>query len=294
MLSRTLRKALLDAKPQLPPTFLLPWTAGLTTVSHTSDSASQPPPSMAASRTQQHAESSSSPRSKPSNPSSKSSEPVSEPSEMPKLPTPGPRSGAASPPPLSTSVRELLPLLQTQKPHYITVQIHGKSYLVTQGDIIRLPFFMHGVEPGDILRLNRATHLGSRDFTLKAAAPPPKLKSPTRSTTGVVDSTTGDLASHSMVMPEGALAATPNTTYAPHFIPHIAKGKHSYLDESLFVCRAVVMGAESEPLRIKEKTKQRQRHVKRVKTKLRFTVIKIRELRVKTIEEIESEGDQSN
>ena len=149
---------------------------------------------------------------------------------------------------------------------------------------------MHGVEPGDVLRLNRATHLGSRDFTLKAAAPPPKLKSPTRGTVGAMDATPGALDMESRMMPEGGSLAT-RPTNAPHFVPHIAKGKYSYVDERLFVCRAVVMGVESEPLRIKEKTKQRQRHIRRVQSKLRFTVIKIKELRVKTVEEVEDEDD---
>jgi hypothetical protein len=74
----------------------------------------------------------------------------------------------------------------------------------------------------------------------------------------------------------------------PHFIPHIARGKFSYLDERLFVCRAVVMGVESEPLRIKEKTKRRQRKVKKVKSKHRFTILKIKEVRVRGLEELES------
>ena len=75
---------------------------------------------------------------------------------------------------------------------------------------------------------------------------------------------------------------------APHFIPHIEKGKHSYLDERLFVCRAIVMGVDSEPLRIKEKTKRRQRKVKKVKSKHRFTVLKVKEVHVRGLEEIEA------
>lgn len=89
---------------------------------------------------------------------------------------------------------------------------------------------MPGVQTGDVLRLNRASVLGSRDFTLKGAP---------------------------------------------------------YIDERLFEVRARVMGVESEPLRIKEKTKRRQRKVKRVKSKHRFTVLKIAEVRVKSLEEIE-------
>jgi len=88
---------------------------------------------------------------------------------------------------------------------------------------------MHGVKPGDVLRLNRASNLGSRDYTLKGAP---------------------------------------------------------YLDERLFECRATVVGVESEPMRIKEKTKRRQRRIKRVKSKMRFTVLRVSEVRVKGLEEL--------
>ncbi|KAK4131828.1 hypothetical protein BT67DRAFT_444243 [Trichocladium antarcticum] len=70
-------------------------------------------------------------------------------------------------PPLSDSVRALLPLLAAQPGHYVTIHIHGRPYLVTEGDAVRLPFKMPGVAPGDVLRLNRATVVGSRDFTLQ-------------------------------------------------------------------------------------------------------------------------------
>lgn len=88
---------------------------------------------------------------------------------------------------------------------------------------------MPGVMPGDILRLNRASIIGSRDYTLKGAP---------------------------------------------------------YLDERLFECRARVMGVESEPMRIEEKTKRRQRRVKTVKNKLKYTVLKLAELKIKTLEEV--------
>ncbi len=152
---------------------------------------------------------------------------------------------------------------------------------------------MHGVEPGDILRLNRAINIGSRDYTLKAAADPPKLRSSTHDTRVVIDPTSGTANSESRVMPdalssvETAIAAQGDVVHAPHFIPHIEKGKHSYLDERLFVCRAVVMGVESEPLRIKEKTKRRQRKVKTVKSKHRYTVLRVKEVRVRDVEEME-------
>lgn len=102
---------------------------------------------------------------------------------------------------------------------------------MTAGDIVRLPFRMPGVVPGDILRLNRASVLGSRDYTLKGAP---------------------------------------------------------YLDERLFECRARVIGTEAEPMRFKEKTKRRQRKVHVVKSKHKFTILRISELKINDLESIES------
>jgi len=91
---------------------------------------------------------------------------------------------------------------------------------------------MPSVKPGDILRFNRATAIGSRDFTLKG---------------------------------------TP------------------YIDERMFECRVRVLGVDSEPMRIKEKTKRRQRHVQRVKSKHRYTLLRVMRLRVKGLEELVQE-----
>ena len=63
-----------------------------------------------------------------------------------------------------------------------------------------------------------------------------------------------------------------------------------YLDERLFECRATVVGMEAEPMRFLEKTKRRNRKVKTVKSKHRFTVLKVKELRVRSVEEVEGEG----
>ncbi|KAL2122418.1 hypothetical protein VTJ04DRAFT_2873 [Mycothermus thermophilus] len=127
------------------------------------------------------------------------------------------------PRPLSPSVRALLPALAAQPGHYIRIHIHGRPFLVTEGDVLRLPFLLKGVQTGDVLRLDKASVLGSRDFTLKGAP---------------------------------------------------------FVDERLFTCRAVVMGVESEPMRIKIKKKQRCRRAKRVKSKHRFTVLRVSEVRV--------------
>ncbi|KAI1426434.1 hypothetical protein F5Y12DRAFT_742216 [Xylaria sp. FL1777] len=123
----------------------------------------------------------------------------------------------------TASIAQLYPLLRAQPRHYITAHIHERPYLVTEGDQIRLPFKMPGVLPGDVLRLDRASILGSRDYTLKG---------------------------------------TP------------------WIDPTLFECRATVLGTESEPLRIKIKTKRRNRRSQQVKSKHKYTILRISELKL--------------
>lgn len=137
--------------------------------------------------------------------------------------------------PLTEQVRALLPVLAAQPSHYATIHVHGNPYLVTPGDHVRLPFRMPGVVPGSVLRLTRASVLGSRDLTLRG---------------------------------------TP------------------YVDERLFECKATVLGVESEPMREKKKTKRRNRKVKTVTSKHRYTMLSISELRVKGLEEVDgAEGE---
>jgi hypothetical protein len=144
---------------------------------------------------------------------------------------------------------------------------------------------MHGVEPGDVIRLNTAVNIGSRDYTLRAAAPAPRPKSIFTSAP-LVQGLHGPLDPQTESPSEGSSTSTASAA-APHFIPHIAKGKHGYLDERLFVCRAVVMGVENEPMREKKKTKRRQRHVQTIRSKHRYTILKIKELTVNGLEDLE-------
>jgi large subunit ribosomal protein L21 len=226
MFSRTIRRSILDTKiasSALPPTFLLPSRARYlqTTVQHVET----PPQGL-------------DPSQLPLSPAAESIK-SSVPSITTASPLP-PRGPPLHPEPITTplkldsSIREMLPLLAAQPSHYISIHIHGKPYLVTAGDTVRLPFHMPGVIPGDILRLNRAANLGSRDYTLKG---------------------------------------TP------------------YLDERLFECRARVIGVESEPMRIKEKKKRRNRRINTVKSKQRFTILKISELKINSIEQLDISTD---
>ncbi|KAF1946228.1 hypothetical protein EJ02DRAFT_247872 [Clathrospora elynae] len=236
LLVRPLRIALFETRCTLPPTFLLPHRARITTVSHNLDTTNTPEPLIQSGHhiSREAKERSQTPQPLPSN--------APKPSEASTKPAPHTREDVVSTH-LTPTIRQLLPLLQTQPAHYITIHIHGRPYLLTKGDTIRLPFLMPHVRPGDVLRLNRATHIGSRDYTLKAAEP-----------------------------------VKGNADHGK---------KVFYLDERLFTCRARVVGIESEPLRVEEKTKRRQRHVKHVMSKLHFTVLKISDLEVKSLEEYE-------
>lgn len=144
-------------------------------------------------------------------------------------------------------MQTLLPHLVAQTPHYITAHIHRFPYLLTAGDILRLPFHLHGVSPGDVLRFNRASLLGSRDFTLKAGM-------------------------HSTESYDKKRTGEPN-----------------YIDERLFECRMRVMGVDTGPMMIKEKKKRRNRHLRTIKSKHKYTVLRVMEVRVKSLEELKDE-----
>lgn len=136
--------------------------------------------------------------------------------------------------------------LAAQKPHYITAHIHARPYLLTEGDTLRLPFRMPHATPGTILRLNCASVLGSRDFTFRGSG-----------TSGAGGQRGGIRADESI------------------------EGVGPWIDEKYFVCRALVVGVEGEPMRIVLKTKRRQRRVQRVTSKGRFTILRIVELTVR-------------
>ncbi|KAI1415639.1 hypothetical protein F5Y13DRAFT_156453 [Hypoxylon sp. FL1857] len=204
-MSRSLLRSVLELRTpitRLPPTFLLPIRArGLTTTTQNIDPAM--PPSATPTQT--------------TVPPIAPSKPSPPPSTPPSSHTP------TTVPATSASVSELFPLLRAQPSHYITVHIHGRPYLVTVGDRVRLPFLMHDVVPGDVLRLDRASTLGSRDYTL--------LGEP-------------------------------------------------YIDSGLFECRATVLGVESEPMRVKVKTKRRNRRNRHVMSKHKYTILAISELKL--------------
>lgn len=162
---------------------------------------------------------------------------------------------------LSKSLQTLLPHLVAQKPHYITTHIHSFPYLLTEGDTLRLPFHMHGVNPGDVLRFNRATIVGSRDFTLKAGL-------------------------------SSSQHTAPMHVRGEAYVNKRRTGEPNYIDERLFECRMRVMGLDSSPMMVVEKKKRRIRRTRTVTSKHKYTVLKVMEVRIKSLEELMSAPGQ--
>ncbi|KAK5099798.1 hypothetical protein LTS08_005513 [Lithohypha guttulata] len=132
---------------------------------------------------------------------------------------------------------------------------------ITPSDTLRLPFRMHGVSIGDVLRFNRATIIGSRDFTLKAGNSSPQHTSP------------------------------PHVRGEP-FTNKRRTGEPNYIDERLFECRMRVMGLDSTPMMTMEKKKRRIRRTKTVTSKHKYTVLKVMEVRLKGLDELTSMQDE--
>lgn len=70
-------------------------------------------------------------------------------------------------------------------------------------------------------------------------------------------------------------------------------GEPSYIDDRLFECRMRVMALDSGPMVIKEKKKRRNRRTRKVTSKHKYTVLKVMEIKVKSLEEITAmQGEQ--
>lgn len=62
------------------------------------------------------------------------------------------------------SSNSLLPLKFEQN-LYATIKVHNRSYLVTKGDLVNLPFNLHSAEIGDTINFSKIDTLGSRNYT---------------------------------------------------------------------------------------------------------------------------------
>ena len=224
MFARALRSTFLLPKStsalQLPPTYLLPLRSHLSTISHSTDPSPPLPSIREIDPSKEPSKLSTIPPSHQPNHNHSLQPPTFPPAHTPSAThIPVPPSSASLPPSSLTRLRALA----LQPPHYAILHIHSHPYLLTSSDTLHLPFRIPNAPPGTILRLTKASVLGSRDYTYR--------------------------------------------------------GK-PWVDAGSFVCRVRVVGVEGEELRIKEKTKRRQRRVKRVGSKMRMTVVRVVELRV--------------
>ncbi|WFD00512.1 hypothetical protein MYAM1_003261 [Malassezia yamatoensis] len=65
---------------------------------------------------------------------------------------------------------EALQLLRAQPNHYVIASITGRTFVLSESDIVTLPR-MKGVQVGDVLELDRVHEVGSRNYTLRAQDP---------------------------------------------------------------------------------------------------------------------------
>lgn len=149
MLAPVIRRAIIQSsQPSLfPPAFLLPFRAHLSTATTIVPPTSNTPPY------QPTPQLTTSPTTTTTTTSTSLTPPSPHPSTF-QLPQ-------------STTTPPLLPLLAAQPPYYIVAHLHNRPYLLTTGDILRLPFHLPNAVPGTILRLNRASAIGSRDYTYR-------------------------------------------------------------------------------------------------------------------------------
>ncbi|OAA65443.1 hypothetical protein SPI_02230 [Niveomyces insectorum RCEF 264] len=147
---------------------------------------------------------------------------------------------------------------------YATVLIYGRPYLVTPGDTLRLPFRMADVRPGDELRLDRVGVVGSRTVTAVGQKPQPQ---PQRQSQSGADSLLAPPASAPSLPPSTQIAAV-DGNQAAAVVAHIPGAS----------VRAVVLGLETEPLRVLVKKKRRTRRKRTVRSKHQFTVLRIQDV----------------
>lgn len=161
MIAPVIRRAFIQSsQPSLfPPAFLLPFRAHLSTATTIVPPTSNTPPY------QPTPQLTTSPTTTTTTTSTSLTPPSPHPStfQLPQSTTTPPLPASSPPPPPLL----LLPLLAAQPPYYIVAHLHNRPYLLTTGDILRLPFHLPNAVPGTILRLNRASAIGSRDYTYR-------------------------------------------------------------------------------------------------------------------------------
>ena len=74
-------------------------------------------------------------------------------------------------------VNEALSLLRSQPNHYVVASISGRTFVLSNSDLITLPR-IRDVKLGDVLELDLVHEVGSRDYTLRAQDPAHGARNP--------------------------------------------------------------------------------------------------------------------
>jgi len=74
----------------------------------------------------------------------------------------------------SNKLPDLTPLKLSNE-LYAVVRVHGNPFLVTEGDIMNLPYHLKTAEVGDVLNFSDVTTIGTRNFTYNDEPIDPKL-----------------------------------------------------------------------------------------------------------------------
>lgn len=63
------------------------------------------------------------------------------------------------------STLDSLQPLKFEQNLYATIKVHNRSYLVTKGDLVNLPFNMNKAQIGDQINFSKIDTIGSRNYT---------------------------------------------------------------------------------------------------------------------------------
>lgn len=69
---------------------------------------------------------------------------------------------------VSDETKKALKAIEEQKKYYAVVEIVGSSYMVTEGDIVKV-MRLRDVDVGDVLNMDRVRELGSKDYTIRGS-----------------------------------------------------------------------------------------------------------------------------
>ncbi|GAA6020951.1 hypothetical protein JCM11491_001559 [Sporobolomyces phaffii] len=168
-----------------------------------------------------------------------------------------------------------LSLLKSQPSHYVSALLMGRRYLLTPNDILTVPA-LKSLPVGSKIALTRILEVGSRDYTLRAAASP--------SSSSVLRSAKAQsLAPVSASSPLVARPAQARNVSAANGTPKDWQ-RHpdslAYLDASLVAAELTVVEHTKGEMFQVDKFKRRKGYRRSLRSKLGFTKLRMGEIKL--------------